>query len=50
MNEMISDSGGLFHWSYDFDGMAAGVWTFAFTHRDTENGPDLVQGTCQKQF
>jgi hypothetical protein len=50
MNEEISDSGGLFHWSYDFAGMAAGVWTFSFTHRDTENGPDLEQGTCQKQF
>lgn len=42
--------GGPYHWSYDFAGLAAGVWTFAFTHRETENGPDLVRGTCQKQF
>jgi hypothetical protein len=42
--------GGPYHWTYDFAGLAAGVWTFAFTHRETENGPDLVRGTCQKQF
>ncbi|MCA9706775.1 MAG: hypothetical protein KDK70_13065, partial [Myxococcales bacterium] len=39
-----------FFWSYDFAGLAAGVWTFSFTHRESENGPDLVRGTCQKQF
>jgi hypothetical protein len=42
--------GGPYHWAYDFAGLAAGVWTFAFTHRETENGADLVRGTCQKQF
>jgi hypothetical protein len=48
-NEVIAGSG-PFHWSYDFAGLAAGVWTFSFTHRDTENGPDLIAGTCQKQI
>jgi hypothetical protein len=48
-NEVISGSG-PFSWSYDYDGLAAGVWTFVFTHRDTENGPDLVRGSCQKQI
>lgn len=48
-NLQISGSG-PFHWSYDFAGLAAGVWTFSFTHRDTENGADLIAGTCQKQF
>jgi len=42
--------GGSYTWSYGYDGLEAGVWTFVFTHRDTENGPDLNRGTCQKQF
>lgn len=41
---------GSFVWTYGFAGMAAGVWTLTFTHRETENGPDLVRGVCQKQF
>jgi hypothetical protein len=42
--------GGPYHWSYDFEGLAAGVWTFEFTYRQTENGADIVAGTCQKQL
>ena len=51
-NEVIGEDapGGPYHWSYDFAGLAAGVWTFSFTHRNTENGADLIAGTCQKQF
>jgi hypothetical protein len=51
-NEVITEDapGGPFHWMYDFDGLAAGVWTFTFTHRQTADGADLVAGTCQKQF
>jgi hypothetical protein len=41
---------GPFTWSYGYDGLAAGVWTFTFTHRQTENGADLVAGVCQKQI
>lgn len=41
---------GPFHWSYDFAGLAAGVWTFTFTHRQSENGGDIVAGACLKQF
>lgn len=41
---------GPFSWSYDYAGMAAGVWTFVFTHRQSEDGPDLVRSTCEKQF
>lgn len=42
--------GGPFTWSYGYDGLAAGVWTFVFTHRETENGADIVRSTCEKQF
>jgi hypothetical protein len=51
-NLQITDDGpgGPFHWSYDFAGFAAGVWTFSFTHRVSENGADMIAGTCQKQF
>lgn len=42
--------GGPFFWSYDFSGMAAGIWTFEFTHRESENGPDLVRASCEKLF
>lgn len=51
-NLQISEDmpGGPYHWSYDFDGLAAGVWTFAFTYRETENGADIVAGSCEKQF
>lgn len=51
-NLQITDDGpgGPFHWTYDFAGLAAGVWTFSFTHRQTEAGADIVAGTCQKQF
>lgn len=51
-NEVITEDapGGPFHWRYDFDGLAAGVWTFTFTHRQAADGPDLIAGTCQKQF
>jgi hypothetical protein len=51
-NLQISDDGpgGPFHWSYDFAGLAAGVWTFEFTYREAENGADIVAGTCDKQF
>ena len=48
-NLQITGSG-PFHWSYDFAGLAAGVWTFTFTHRQTEDGADIIAGTCQKQF
>lgn len=48
-DEVISGMGPFF-WSYDFNGLAAGVWTFSFTHRESADGPDLVRGTCQKQI
>lgn len=41
---------GPYTWSYGYDGLAAGVWTFTFTHRESENGPDIVRATCEKQF
>ncbi len=41
---------GPFTWSHGFDGLPAGVWTFTFTHRQTENGADIIAGVCQKQI
>ena len=51
-NEVISEDapGGPYHWAYDFDGLAAGVWTFTFTHRQTQDGADIIAGACQKQL
>ncbi|MCH9686951.1 MAG: hypothetical protein K0V04_36285, partial [Deltaproteobacteria bacterium] len=50
---VIGQWGGVdpgFTWTHHFSGLAAGVWTFRFTYRDTENGPDIVRGSCQKQL
>ncbi|MEM7154697.1 MAG: hypothetical protein AAF799_17745 [Myxococcota bacterium] len=44
------EGGSPFTWTWSFAGMAAGTWTFTFTHRESEGGPELVHGTCQKQF
>jgi len=41
---------GPYTWTYGFDGLSAGVWSFVFTHRTSENGPDIQQGTCDMQF
>ncbi len=41
---------GPFTWSFDYDGLEAGVWTFSFTHHQQANDPDIIQGTCDKQF
>lgn len=41
---------GPYTWSYGYAGLAAGVWTFSFTSRDSENGPDIVRATCDKQL
>jgi len=49
-SNLVITGSGPFYWSYDFAGLAAGVWTFSFTHRQTENGADITAGTCQKQF
>ncbi|MCX4246852.1 hypothetical protein [Paraliomyxa miuraensis] len=49
-NEVIRGNPGAFSWSYDYNGLGAGLWTFVFTSKDTENGPDIVRGTCEKQL
>jgi len=49
-NEDIRGSMGAFTWSYDYSGLAAGLWTFRFIHRDSVDGPELVRGTCQRML